>query len=195
MNDTGTGKYAVRELTPAQIAGTYQNEMTRDFPADELKPLRRITDALSRGGYACFGLFDGDKQLAYAFFVIAGREYLLDYFAVCPSCRGTGIGSAFLAMLKPLLSEAEIIIIEVEHPDYASDAADRQMRERRRAFYLRGGCCDTGAEACVFGTEYRLLEMPLSEVHAQETVRAAYLRLYQSLLPPVMFRQNIRLHG
>ena len=191
-----TESYEFRALTAAQIADTYRIRMTRDFPSEELKPLRRITDALSRGGYACFGLFDGSELLAYAFFVIAGREYLLDYFAVEASRRGTGIGSAFLAVLKQFLSDAEMIIVEVEHPDHAANADDRRMRERRRDFYFRSGCRDTGAEALVFGTEYRLLELPVSGgAHMQEAVRAAYLRLYKSILPPEMLRRSICLHG
>lgn len=189
-----TPAYSVRRLTDGQIADTYSSRMTRDFPADELKPLRRIREALSRGGYACFGLFDGASLLAYAFFVIAENEYLLDYFAVDEARRGSGIGSCFLTMLKPLLTNAGIVLIEVEHPGFAADADEHRMRERRRQFYLRSGCLDTGAEACVFGTEYRLLEMPLAGAHAQQVVKSAYLRIYQSLLPAEMMRRNIRLH-
>ena len=186
---------AVRTLTAGQVEETYRTRMTLDFPADELKPLSRITDAISRGGYACTGFFEGDTLLAYAFFVITGREYLLDYFAVSADCRGTGVGSRFLTALKSRLPQESLVIVEVEHPAFAADADDRRMRERRRDFYLRNGCRDTGEEACVFGTEYRLLELPLHAPHRADEIRAAYLRLYESLLPPAMFRRNIRLHG
>lgn len=185
----------IRTLKPEQIREIYRTRMVQDFPAEELKPLSRILEALSRGGYACTGYFDGEMLLAYAFFVIAGNEYLLDYFAVSADSRGTGVGSGFLTALKGRLPQDALVIIEVEHPAFAGGAADRQMRERRREFYLRNGCLDTGQEACVFGTEYRLLELPLCAPHTAAEVRAAYLRLYESLLPPEMFRRNIRLHG
>ena len=195
MTDSQSGSYSVRTLTDMQIEETYRTRMTADFPAEELKPLSRIRDALSRGGYVCLGLFEDARLLAYAFFVVTGKNHLLDYFAVSGDRRGSGIGSVFLEKLKSLLPQDALIIIEVEHPAFAADAADRLMRERRREFYLRNGCRDTGEEACVFGTEYRLLELPLSAAHPAKAVRAAYLRLYQCLLPPEMFRRNIRLHG
>ena len=61
-------------------------------------------------------------------------------------------------------------------------------------FYLHAGCLDTGVTACVFGVEYRVLELPLSGAHSQDAIRAVYMRLYKSFLSTPRYQRNITVH-
>ena len=184
-------------LNNAQTEEVYLARMTADFPPEELKPLARIRRAVAEGRYLCSGLFDGEALLAYGFFVILrenGRtELLLDYFAVDAAHRGQGIGSAYLRMLPEQFSEVGAVLIEAEVPESAVSDADRLLRERRIRFYQRNGCRDSGLEAEVFGVRFRLLELPLRTAHAPSEIRQIYSALYRQILPPAVFRAQIRL--
>ncbi len=65
---------AIVPLTLAEVCQVYHERIVRDFPADERKPLARIKAALRRDAYRCLGLKEGDRLLAYAFFVLLRRE-------------------------------------------------------------------------------------------------------------------------
>ena len=79
-------------LSKADIEKLYAERMTKDFPKDELKPLKMIFAAMDRGEYECLGLYDGDDILGYIFLVKHGNDYLIDYFAVDSQHRNEGIG-------------------------------------------------------------------------------------------------------
>ena len=186
----------IRTLSDAELAEVYRERMIFDFPRDERKPLHMIRSALRRGQYQCLGLFDGEKIAAYAFFVVlqagAVQQILLDYFAVDAARRGRGIGSQFLQMLQSRF--CGVLLIEVEDPVSAQDASERQIRLRRKQFYLRNGCAETAVSADVFGVRYLLLEMPVPELHPAETIRQTYASLYRSFLPAAIYAAQIRIH-
>ena len=161
---------AIVTLTLPEVREVYRSRMTRDFP----------------------GL------LAYAFFVLLRREdglcLLFDYFAVAEEFRGTGIGSRFLQALREgPLREAGCILLEVDDPAAAEDAAQRTLRERRLRFYLKNGLADTGVRARVFGVDFLLLEIPLQGLHTGAQVRSLYGELYASFLPRPLFARMVRI--
>ena len=182
-------------LTPEQLETVYYVHMTEDFPPDERKPLGMITMRVAEGGYTCYGLRDGSTLVGYAFCMRAETDgiaaYLLDYFAIFPDRRGRGYGSACLKLLTAQLTDAQMLLIETEHPDAAPDDRARAVRQRRERFYLRSGCMDSGVTALVFGVRYRLLTLSASGVQEPAFVRAVYETLYREMLPPEMYRQNI----
>ena len=189
----------ITELNPEQIRQVYAERLTADFPPAEVKPLKRIMQAMSAGKYRCTGLFDGNRLLAYGFFVILRgtdrTDLLLDYFAVDASHRGQGIGSSFLRMLPEQFPAAGTVLIEAETPASAENEAERMQRERRIRFYLRSGCQDSGIETTVFGVGYRILTLPLHAVLSPEQLPCCYAALYRQILPEDMFRAQIRIPG
>ncbi len=187
-------RYTFRALTDSELTETYRQQMKRDFPPNELKPLRMIRDAVKRGIYACTGMFAGDEMAGYAFLLRSGSVLLLDYFAVGAARRGQGIGSRFLRQLRDNLQQDERILIESENPDFAQDDAERAVRTRRLHFYERNGCTDTGRTALVFGAEYRLLLLSSEPVPDAAALKQDYLALYRSMLPEFVMQRNIRLH-
>ena len=44
-----------------------------------------------------------------------------------------------------------------------------------------------------FGVRFRLLELPLRTAHAPAEIRQIYSALYRQILPPAVFRAQIRL--
>lgn len=186
--------YTVRALTDSEIADNYRQRMKRDFPPNELKPLRMIRKSVERGIYECLGMFAGDALLGYAFLLRSGRVLLLDYFAVDAQRRGTGIGSQFLGYLRENL-QADAVIIESENPALSASDAERETRERRLRFYFRSGCVDSGLRAHVFGADYRVLQLPINSEIDADTLKNEYLTLYRSMLPESLLRRNIRVEG
>ena len=183
--------YEITRLSDAELTKVYQSRMLYDFPENERKPLSMIQAALARDEYDCLGLSASGSLRAYAFFVRLNSEYLLDYFAVYPQYRCQGCGTAFLELLRQRYADADILLIESESPDFAEDAADRETRQRRLRFYARCGCTDTAVTARVFGTEYRILELPVSGQHTAQQIRSAYMRLYQSFLSAPRYAKNV----
>ncbi|MER2055369.1 MAG: hypothetical protein ABTB30_08805 [Clostridia bacterium] len=81
-------------LTLPEIREIYRKRLKHDFPANEAKPLAMIEKAFRDGRYRCYGVREGDDLLAYAFFVLTGDLYLLDYYAVKKTCADRGSAAA-----------------------------------------------------------------------------------------------------
>ncbi|MBQ9905732.1 MAG: GNAT family N-acetyltransferase [Oscillospiraceae bacterium] len=181
----------MRRLEMQQAAQIYTQYMQQDFPPDELKPFAMIEAASARGEYECLGFYAAESFCGYAYLLRHGQDYLLDYFAVRADLRGRGYGSAILQMLHDACTDAAAFLIESENPDYAADAAELAVQQRRLRFYLHAGCADTGVTARVFGVEYRILELPLGRTHTPDEIRAVYMQLYQSFLSAPRYQKKI----
>ena len=140
MNKTFTW----RLLTPGELTDVYLQEMRRDFPAGELKPLSMILTSEAEGLAHTWGVFHGETLAAYLLMVRPEGSAIsqLDYFAVVPAYRAGGHGAKLLAALPEYEAGAQAIIIESEMPEKAEDEA---MAVRRLGFYARCGARDTGA--------------------------------------------------
>ena len=76
MNKTFTW----RLLTPGELTDVYLQEMRRDFPAGELKPLSMILTSEAEGLAHTWGVFDGETLAAYLLMVrhTGYYEHLID---------------------------------------------------------------------------------------------------------------------
>ena len=187
----------IHVLNLAQVRTVYRERLIRDFPSDEVKPLSMIERALKRGDYRCYGGFSGDTLWAYAFFVTVQEQgkalWLFDYLAVEENHRDQGIGSAFLQALdREILPEADIVLLEIDDPDHA-EGAERIRRLRRAAFYSRNGLIDIGVTACVFGADFRILEIPLHGRHSPDECHTCYSACYRHMLPPMLYKRMVHI--
>ncbi len=188
--------FAVKELTLAQIRALYEGRLREDFPPAEIKPLSAIERALSRGEYICWGAIAGEEILAYAFFIRLKGIALFDYLAVKKEVRGTGVGSAFLqALMAGHLSGMDAVLLEVDDPACAEDEAERNVRDRRLAFYLRNGLADTAVTAVVYGVQFRILALPVGLCPSPDDTRRMYADLYRAVMPPKIFASKVLIHG
>ena len=132
-----------RRLTADELTRVYLNEMRRDFPPTELKPLSMILTSEAAGNAHTWGVFEGETLVAYLLMVFpqGASASQLDYFAVLPAYRAAGLGAKLLARLPEMEEGADAILIEAELPEKADDPA---MAKRRLGFYARCGAVDTG---------------------------------------------------
>ena len=148
-----------RLLTADELKQVYLDEMRRDFPPSELKPLSMILNSETAGSSHTWGVYEGETLAAYLLMVRpAGCTVSqLDYFAVLPQYRVKGLGAKLLAELPEHEGDAKAILIEAECPEKAGDEA---MAVRRLGFYARCGAIDTGWTERLFDAWFRILVLP-----------------------------------
>ena len=170
-----------RLLTAEELTNVYLNEMRRDFPAGELKPLSMILNSEAAGTAHTWGVYEDDALVAYLLMVrpVGCEVSQLDYFAVVPAYRAGGLGAKLLAALPEYEAGAQAIIIEAEVPEKAEDEA---MAVRRLGFYARCGARDTGYYEHLFDAWFRILVLPcpgapeLSDKDALDALVSCYKR-------------------
>ena len=192
--------FTVETLSLPQVRAIYRERIKRDFPRDELKPLKKIEGAIARNEYVCFGATRGGEILAYAYFVKLKEDgkpcALFDYYAVRQDLRGQNIGSMFIqALMQGPLREMDCVVLEADDPDYAKTPGEKDIRNRRLAFYLRNGLRDTGVTATVFGAQFKILTLPVGNPVSPALVRRKYAALYRSQLPALRFHTQVFIHG
>ena len=183
----------IRRLTDFDLVEKlYKTRLRKDFARNELKPLSSMRRFWEKDSYICYGLFDKEDILGYAFFVRLGKNYLFDYLGIAEGRRSRGLGSDFLHQLAVCFAEADCVIGEVEDPDKAPDEDTRALRERRLQFYQRNGYIKTDLTSVVFGADYRILEVPVTVSHTTEELRSIYTELYRNIFPPLFFRTQFK---
>ena len=145
-----------KKLTADELTRVYLDEMRRDFPPSELKPLSMILNSEAVGMAHTWGVFEGETLVSYLLMVrpMGCEVSQLDYFSVLPAYRSTGIGARLLAALPAHEEGAKAILIEAECPEKADDEA---MAVRRLGFYARCGARDTGFTEHLFDAWFRIL--------------------------------------
>ena len=78
-----------RLLTAEELTNVYLNEMRRDFPAGELKPLSMILNSEVAGTAHTWGVYEDDALVAYLLMVrpVGCEVSQLDFFAVLQCIR------------------------------------------------------------------------------------------------------------
>ena len=165
-----------RLLTTEELTKVYLDEMRRDFPQSELKPLSMILNSEAAGTAHTWGIYDGDALTAYLLMVrpVGCAMSQLDYFAVLPRYRASGLGAALLAELPGHETGCQAILIEAECPEKAEDEA---MAVRRLGFYARCGLRTAGYDTEMFGVHYKTLYLaggPVDDAALMEEHRFVY---------------------
>ena len=189
-----TKTFTWRLLTGPELTEVYLNEMRRDFPAGELKPLSMILTSEAEGTAHTWGVFDGDTLAAYLLMVRPEgcRVSQLDYFSVLPAYRSTGIGARLLAALPAHEEGAKAILIEAECPEKADDEA---MAVRRLGFYARCGAVDTGWTEHLFDAWFRVLVLPAEgETLDAETANKELADCYSRVMGADKWRRYVQLY-
>ncbi len=183
--------FILQKMEEEEIRNVYEIHMKKDFPPDELKPLKAIFAMLERGFYDCFGFYEEGKLKAYAFFVIHPQWEvgLLDYLAVCEPYRGSGIGGKCLRAVKDYYKDKKGILLECESVDSGGDPQEIKIREQRIRFYERNGCRKTDVKSRLFGVEYTILYMPFhnQEIQALEELE----RVYREMFPEKTYEKQV----
>lgn len=189
----------LKELNVKEFTNIYQDYMTEDFPADELKPLARMLHTMETGLCSAFGLYEGEELRAYAVFIVpTGLCYgLLDYLAVVKQYRGMGVGHRFFALIGKVLKEKypwlEGFFIESENVDFAQNEKEREIRRRRIAFYEKNGCQITRLGSRLFGVTYSILLYDFAENKTGQATREALDKIYAAMFKRHHYENEVRL--
>ena len=126
----------------------------RSFPASERKPFSRIVSMMKEGRTDLWIIRKDGRFAGFASTVNSPDLVLLDYFAVCKSLRGQGVGSA---AMKGILDRyaPRGVLVEIESTRIPSDNAAE--RENRKRFYVNCGMMPLDTEADLFGIRMELL--------------------------------------
>ena len=182
-----------KKLTADELTRVYLDEMRRDFPPSELKPLSMILNSEAAGMAHTWGVFDGETLAAYLLMVrpAGSRVSQLDYFAVLPEYRAAGLGAQLLADLPQHERGAQAILIEAECPDKAEDEA---MAVRRLGFYARCGARDSGFTEHLFDAWFRILvlDCPGCAPLAPEAVVEALTDCYRRTISPTQWQKHVQ---
>lgn len=178
---------ALRRLDTRAFDGLY-DRMEQDFPAIERPPREALRALLRRGSTQAWVMVDAQEEACgYAWCGVAGRAVLVTHLAVHQGMRGHGIGTALLTLLAAQYAEMDRLIVEVERPCDGRILHERQVRERRIAYYERSGfLCYRALAYTIWHVPMHLMVKPLgtasmpTEAQLMRDVRAAYA----ILLPP-----------
>ena len=182
----------LRPLTEPRLRRLYREHVAEDFPPTERRPLSAILRLRRRGDYDTWGVFDGDALAAYAFLWRGADCALLDYLAVCRDARGQGYGTRALELVKGQYGPVPLLA-EVEAPEESAPPGENALRQRRLHFYERAGFAPLGYQAVLFGVRYAMLSWPAAGPQEAERLQAAHRALYQSEVPPLLFRRVIHI--
>ena len=138
----------VKGLEWLRVFGLY----CKAFPPSERKPFWIIFNMARQGKTDVWCIRKGKDFAGFGSTINSPDLVLLDYFAVVPELRGTGIGTA---ALKELLRRYPGLFVEIEGTWQPGE--DLAQRKKRRAFYESCGLVDLSVRAEVFGVNMELL--------------------------------------
>jgi len=135
-----------RLLREDETGWWYGQYLCKDFPENEIKPLKDILKLVRDGNYDIF-VYGDEKVMGYAtVWKKQGlRTCLLDYLGVPEALRNQGIGQKILRDTGERITGQKdtgiqvYLILESEALVPGGDEAENHIRRRRIAFYERNG--------------------------------------------------------
>lgn len=124
------------------------------FPAAERKPFSMIVSMYRKGKTDIWCVRSDGKFAGLAITINGPDIILLDYFAILKNCRGEGIGTKALSLLRDHYS-GKGFFVEIETT--LKETPELPMRLRRKKFYLAAGLQELSVTAKLFGVDMELL--------------------------------------
>lgn len=154
------------------------------FPANERKPFEFIIKRAEEGDCEVLAIEDESGIFFGMAITILYQEFaLLDYFAIVPQCRKSGIGSQALQRLLQKYADRKFIL-EIESAD-AKDA-DYEQRVKRKSFYLKNGLKPMGFQVTLFGVDMEVMTYQCTISFAQ------YYEILSNIIPE-KYIENVKL--
>lgn len=187
----------IKQLQVEEVREIYKNHLVHDFPPEEVKPLALIEKLMKQGVYPCYGLYEEQNLVSYAFFCKkpGGTCILIDFLAVIEKYRSYGYGSKFLDILKRELKEYGGIIFEVESGKSAVGAEELNICQRRIDFYHRNGVRDTKYSCHYFGVDMNIMYLPLETDLEDEVIYSELDNIYHVMHNKEVYEENIKLYS
>lgn len=186
---------SIKQLNLLEIQDVYNKYLVNDFPKEEQKPLSLIQDLIHKNAYVCYGLYEDETLVSYAFFGkdTSSSSILLDFLAVVDEYRSFGYGSKFLSLIKKELKGYDGIIFEVESGESAADEEAKAICERRIEFYHRNGVRSTTNYCFFFGVDMVIMFMPLMNDLEDDKIGETLDQIYHVMYTKDVYEKNIKL--
>lgn len=126
----------------------------RAFPKAERKPFSLMVKKQLEGTMEILSIEEENAFLGLAIFAHDKDIALLDYFAISDEMRGQGIGSRAIKSLQKIYA-GKRFVLEIETTKKPCN--DLELREHRKAFYLRNGLHTMDFDVMLFGVEMEML--------------------------------------
>lgn len=126
----------------------------RAFPLTERKPFSLMVQKQEEGTMEILSIEEKNVFLGLAIFAHDKDIALLDYFAISDELRGQGIGSRAIRALQKIYA-GKRFVLEIETTKKSCE--ELEMREQRKAFYLRNGLHTMGFDVNLLGVEMEVL--------------------------------------
>lgn len=130
-----------RLVKDSELDHWYATDFCEAFPPCERKPLAVVREQIAQGIYELFGLYDGEKMVAFAgmWYAPDRKDYaLLDYLATTAARRNGGLGAEVLRRLIDYYGGRTRVLLEAE-AEREEDDGENALRRRRQGFYRRNG--------------------------------------------------------
>lgn len=146
----------------------------RAFPRAEKKPFSLIKRLAKQGKMKIYSAEENGKFLGLAIMILHSDIALLDYLAIEESSRNIGVGGKVVEALKEIYKDKRLLL-EIE--DTGKDIPEREMRLRRKKFYLSHGLTVMPYKICLFGVDMEVL------TYGGDVSFEDYHAVYSSTLP------------
>ena len=184
----------LQELKSEDRIYVYNNYLINDFHESEVKPFDMIEKLVEKKKYKCFGFYEDEELLGYAYFVKTDGSILMDYLAVNSKHRCKGLGSKFISVIRDKFSENfSTLLAEVENPKHSVDETDRYNRERRISFYMKNSFEQSHIETCVLEDKYRIIKLKLRRELDDMEVKREVSNVYQTIFSEEFFKKHINI--
>ena len=185
-------KMNLKQLSNEDIKNVYNKHMIMDFPSEELKPVDVIQKLIKRKIYICYGLYNNEELLAYAFLATSKLYLLIDYYSVCAKYRNIGIGSKFLNILNKNCKNYDGIIVEVEKVECASNENEKVDRIRRIDFYKKNGMRMTNISCELFTVNYSIMCLYNIEID-DLAIYEGLKNIYKEMIPSKFYSKYVKI--
>lgn len=180
------------ELSKSQRMNIYNKYMLKDFHKSEVKPFDLIEGLINDGCYKCYGFFEDEHLLGYAYFIEARGSILMDYLAVSPEYRSRGFGSKFLKVITSTFKDKyNSLLGEVENPRFSLGKDDKINRERRISFYLKNDFKVSNIESRVADDQYTIIKLTLDKELDDKEIYKEVNTVYKTIFSEEYFKNNI----
>ncbi len=124
------------------------------FPAKERMPFPMMVLMSKLWNTDFQGVYDGDNLCGFIYLAHNRKMVFIMFLAVDESLRSKGYGSAILQEIQKKYSNKKIIV-SIE--PCCESAPDIELREKRKAFYMRNGYKESGYWMKLSGVEQEIL--------------------------------------
>lgn len=125
------------------------------FPENERKPFFMFLWGRKQGKYDIIAIRSDDNEFLGLAIVIISEEFaLMDYFAVCETKRGSGIGTRALKLIQKKYRDKKFLL-EIESTKVSCE--NRSQRITRKNFYEHCGMKAMDYSVIWYGNELEIL--------------------------------------